>query len=212
MSTIGIAIPCYEPHHNLLYRLFDSIAAQTRKPDRIVVSCSSWKIDTRKEHVYNGIPITIVYAKRNIVQAENRNIAARLLNTDIISFIDADDVMHPRRLEYILRGFQETKCDAIVHNYQHVHRSTQTPYEAEDELVFSPYPIVKNPDQPGCMSAGDVPFHHAHISVTRGVFARFQYPIEHRYYRIEDSVYVATLFANEVDIRHIANKLSQYMY
>lgn len=212
MITIGVAIPCYQPHHHLLYRLFDSISAQTRKPEKIVVSCSSWNTDTRKDHVYNGIPIIIVYAKRRIVQAENRNIAASLLGTDLVSFIDADDLMHPRRLEYIVKGVQETGCDAIVHNYQYVNQSVPVSFEDENEIELSKYRIIKNPHHNGCMSEGNIAFHHAHITVTRDVFAKFQYPIEQAYYRIEDSVYVATLVANGIDIRHIVNKLSQYMY
>lgn len=212
MATIGIAIPCYEPHHHLLYGLFDSIAAQTRKPDRIVVSCSSWKIDKRKDHVYNGIPITILYAKRRIVQAENRNIAARLLNTDIISFIDADDLMHPKRLEFILAGFEKAGCDVIVHSYQNSKYSRTIPFEEETEVRLTDDVIVKSPSQPGCMfENGEQPFHHAHIGITREAFSKFQYPIEQRYYRIEDSVYLATLLQNGMKIRYLDNKLSQYM-
>lgn len=212
-TTIGVAIPCYKPHHSYLYRLFDSIADQTHKPNKVVVSCSSWDADTVREYLYRGISITIIYSKRRIVQAENRNISASMLGTDILSFIDADDLMHPRRIEFILKAFSTSDCESIVHNYQYVPHGTSIPYEDETELKLSEDVFVKNPNQPGCITYPvEKPFHHAHLAVSKDVFARFQYPIQEQYYRIEDSVYLATLLANGVRIRYLENKLSQYMY
>jgi hypothetical protein len=213
MPTIGVAIPCYEPHHHYINGLIDNMIGQTRKPDRVVISCSSWSSDDRKDMVCGGIPVTILYWRRRIVQAENRNIAARELGTDIITFIDADDVMHPRRLEFILEGFDKAKCDVIVHNYQFVKEGSGVPCEVEDELKLTDDIIIKNPTQPGCRTQGiEKPFHHAHIGIMKEVFSKFQYPIEERYYRIEDSVYLATLLQNGMNIRYLNNKLSQYMY
>lgn len=210
MPTIGVAIPCYKPHHSHLYRLIDSIAGQTHRPDKVVVSCSSWDIDATKHHIYDGIPITIVYSKRVIFQAENRNIAAGLLATDLISFIDADDVMHPRRLEYVLRAFQEASCDAVVHNYQYI--SAPEPYTNEDEFSFCRSKVMKNPTHLGCITEGEEALHHAHVTVTKDVFAKFQYPIDPGYYRIEDAVYLGWLVEQGVNVRYISNKLSQYFH
>jgi hypothetical protein len=208
--TIGIAIPCYKPHHHLLNALFDSIAEQTHRPDKVVVSCSSWDYDGTRDLMIGDIPVTIVYAQRHIVQAENRNIAARLLGTDIISFIDADDRMHPRRLEYVLRAFQETECDGVVHNYQRVKHGSATPYGPEDEYICASGHVLKNPTALGCIVAEDKDIHHAHVSVTRDVFSRFQYPVGGHFYRIEDAVYLGTLVENGLAIRYLDNKLSQY--
>jgi glycosyltransferase involved in cell wall biosynthesis len=185
---------------------------QTRKPDRVVISCSSWNNDTRKEIVCSGIPVTVLYWKRTIVQAENRNIAAQELGTDIISFIDADDLMHPRRLEFILEAFERVQCDVIVHSYQDAKYGRILPFEEESELKLTDDVLVKKPTRPGCMfENGQQPFHHAHIGITKKAFSRFQYPIEEQYYRIEDAVYLATLLQNGVRIRYLDNKLSQYM-
>jgi hypothetical protein len=210
--TIGVAIPCYKPHHHFLNQMFDSIAAQTRRPDRVVVSCSSWDYDGTRELMVRDIPVTIVYAARRIVQAENRNIAAGLLGTDIITFIDADDLMHPRRLEYIVRAFEETGCDGVVHNYEWVAHGEHVPYESEDQFACDEHLVTKHPVGVGGMTHGDLPLHHAHVSVTRGVFSRFRYPTEEQYYRMEDSVYVATLLQNGVAIRYLRNKLSHYRH
>lgn len=209
-KSIGVAIPCYEPHHHFINGLIDNAIAQTRKPDRVVISCSSWKQDARKDMLCNGIPVTVLYWKRRIVQAENRNIAATELRTDYVTFIDADDIMHPRRIEYILKAFQETNCDAVVHDYHYVKRSLTTPFDNE-EYNCTNCKLVPNPDQPGCMIEGHQ-FHHAHVSVTNDVFQKLQFPIDEKYYRIEDSVYIRSLLENGVDIQHLSNKLSQYRY
>lgn len=49
--------------------------------------------------------------------ATNRNIAAKMLDTDIISYIDADDQMHFQRLEIIEKAFVENDIDLFLHNY-----------------------------------------------------------------------------------------------
>lgn len=213
MPTIGLAIPCYEPHHHFINGLIDNAIAQTRRPDKIVISCSSWSENTKRKLVCGGIPITILYWKRAIVQAENRNIAANELKTDFITFLDADDLMHPRRIEYMLRAFQESKCDVVVHDYQWVKEGSDTPYADEPQMKLTDNIILKSPDQPGCiLEDGSQPFHHAHIGITKEAFSKIQYPIDERFYRIEDSLYLRMLLENQMKIRHLANKLSQYTY
>ena len=213
MPTIGLAVPCYEPHHNYINGLVDNVIAQTRRPDRVIISCSSWHEDSRREMICGGIPITILYWKRPIVQAENRNIAARELGTDIITFLDADDLMHPRRLEYMLRAFEESKCDVIVHDYQWIKEGSNIPFADEPVMNLTDHVIVKKPYEVGCMlEDGSQPFHHAHLGITREAFSKIQFPMQERFYRIEDSVYMEMLLKGQMKIRHLANKLSQYTY
>ena len=209
--SIGVAIPCYEPHHKYLSGLLESIANQTRRPDKIVISCSSWPYDGRVDTSYKDIPLTILYWSRMVIQAENRNIAASELDTEYISFFDADDLMHPRRIEYILKTFQQTKCQAIVHSYERIERSLVVPFEDNDELIISEKEVVKAPNAIG-VCVEDLPIHHAHISITRDVFTRYTFDENPYMYRIEDSVYAATLVHNAIRIKYIANKLSHFMY
>lgn len=215
MASIGIAIPCYEPHHVYIRQVLDSIANQTQKPNKVVISCSSWPYDGRVDTEYKGIPLTILYWARRIVQAENRNLAASELNTDYISFFDADDLMHPRRIEYILKAFDEAKCDVIVHDYQYTMRNSDDPFIEYDALDITQRIVIKNPIQPGCMLDDEnqyQPFHHAHLTVKKYVFDMIRYPEDDCYYRVEDSVYLAMLLGTGFCIRHVGNKLSQYMY
>ena len=106
MHTIGIVIPCYKPHIGLLKRVLDSIEKQTKKPDMVIVSCSSSEpsdIPYTQEDYSFPFKIYTHKEKKNI--SENKNFGTRLINTDIVTYFDADDIMHPQRIEIIYNGF-----------------------------------------------------------------------------------------------------------
>ena len=102
---IGVAIPCFIKHIPQCLQLLDALEYQTRRPDEVVVSCSSTAEFPHKEYSY---PIKILVTEKKQNTSTNRNCAARELQTDIICFFDADDEMHPQRLEVIERSFQST--------------------------------------------------------------------------------------------------------
>jgi glycosyltransferase involved in cell wall biosynthesis len=106
MVTVGVAICCYNGHLPKLKRLFDSIERQTRQPDDVVVSCSSTTLQevTYRRDMYTFPFRILIHAERKSA-AENRNYAAGQLQTDVVSFFDADDIMHPQRLAIIADAF-----------------------------------------------------------------------------------------------------------
>ena len=113
---IGVAIPCYYGHISNLINLLDSIQSQSILPDKVVVSCSSTSIfENNKKYSF---PLRIIVTKERKNAAQNRNIAAAQLDTmDLITFIDADDIMHPQRIEVLLLVIQNYNSDIILHNY-----------------------------------------------------------------------------------------------
>ena len=117
--TIGVAICCYKGHLPHLKRLFDSIERQTRKPDQVVISCSSTALEdvVYRRSMYS-FPFTFVIHKGKKNAAQNRNTAAELLNTDIVSFFDADDIMHPQRLSVIVDCFEQQDTQIVLHNIE----------------------------------------------------------------------------------------------
>jgi glycosyltransferase involved in cell wall biosynthesis len=115
---IGVAIPCFDKHLPYLFLLLDSIETQTLMPDKVCVSCSSTDVfpPSRKY----SFPLEIVLTKEKHNAAQNRNIAMdRLREMDYISFMDADDIMHPQRIEVLRNVFEDHNCQMILHNYQH---------------------------------------------------------------------------------------------
>ena len=117
---IGIAICCYKGHIVALQRLLDSIQQQTRLPDRVVVSCSS-STDTDISFALDAysFPLHIITHTEYKNAAQNRNIAALHLlkhGIDVLSFFDADDVMHPQRVEIIHDCFSKYDIKLLLHN------------------------------------------------------------------------------------------------
>lgn len=131
--TIGVAIPCYQGHLSALEHLLESIERQSRKPDMVVVSCSSAvsHVNPYSSRKYS-FPYVIVFHSEKKNAAENRNIAASYLTTDIITFIDADDTMHPQRLAVVETCFTKYRHIAIlIHNCK---MDSNEPFEHYDNL------------------------------------------------------------------------------
>lgn len=125
MTRIGVAVCAYKGHIPHLKRLFASIAQQTRLPDQVVVSCSSCtdeEIPYRQDMFPFPFRIVTVAEKQNCAQNRNRAASHLAPSVDIISFMDADDEMHPRRLEAMeeaFRLFPQTKI--FLHNTHIAH-------------------------------------------------------------------------------------------
>jgi hypothetical protein len=193
MSKLGVAIPCYVYHLPKLCFLFDSIANQTVKPDHVVVSCSS----TNSDHPYvqkllsKYLPLfnlVILTTKDRKNASENRNIASRYLielQVDIISYIDADDMMCSQRLEFIKSIFEKTDSLIVLHSYI---------YDKKDErlsdLQFDYGKLVRDPS--GCalhIENYSNMIHHAHSSIRSDVFRNIQFRESVEFNRREDSVF-----------------------
>lgn len=194
MLTIGIAVPCYGPHVARLPRLLDSIAQQTLPPARVVIESSATSPDAIA-HLLDGWPFALEInthpERRNA--AQNRNAAARRLSTDLISYIDADDAMHPQRLEIIVDTATQTGAEVILHG-------CQTPADPQFHQDFHahprPWPVTINPAGEK-RPAGHTRYQpvHGHVTVSRRLAHRFSQPENLTFERREDSEFVDVLVA-----------------
>lgn len=215
---IGVAIPCYSGHHGYLQSLLENIASSTHRPDKIAISCSSWTTNGRVLGDFQGIPVEIVYSTERLNPAQNRNQAARCLTTDLISFLDADDLMHPRRLEFLVKAFEDhPDVYAVYHGYSWEPRARRSePFWEEPEACPLSAAMVKDPKAVGIMVETTPPnlyeHHHAHVTVRDRLWKVFQFDENWAQNRKEDSVYGATLVANDVKCMYLHNKLSRYFY
>ena len=208
---IGVAIPCYVGHIDKLRNLLDSIDNQTRLPDKVVVSCSS-TIDHQVFPNYK-FPFEIVYDEAKKNTAQNRNIAAeRLLDNDIISFIDADDIMHPQRIEFIERAF-EGGADIVLHNFENYENDTNV----KSMPLFDTCNIYYNTmHRSGGMivhkktDIGDI--HHAQVCVTTNIYCYIKFNESEEYVTKADCVFCWYVFSLEgITDAYISNKLSAYI-
>jgi glycosyltransferase involved in cell wall biosynthesis len=208
---IGVAIPCFINHIERCYELLDSINNQTRLPDQVVISCSSSKATDFVQKDYK-FPLVVVTTEVRQNAALNRYIAASKLQTDIICFFDADDLMHPQRLEALDTAFQNS-VDIVLHNYM-FEKECLTPFPVLSTFDIQ-YNILKQ-----CYS-GCITFHqndrnyrlaHGHVSVTRAVFDRVKFPVESEYETREDCVFCHRIFGlPSIRSGYIPYPLSKYI-
>lgn len=116
-ARIGVAIPCTKKDLKYLEHCLFSIKKQKRLPDYVAVSVSEVERDPIIEEC--PFPVEFITHESKKDAAQNRNAAGNYLRdkVDIISYFDVDDVMHPERLSEIVRVFENSDADCILHNY-----------------------------------------------------------------------------------------------
>jgi len=206
---LGIAIPCFNKHISQLLTLLMTIEGQTRKPDAVSISCSSTKSIEFPELKGYSFPIQLSLFEGRKNTAENRNIAFKqFADMDAISFFDADDLMHPQRLEFIELALNKG-ADIVLHNYTMEDAKQFELYETAN-IIYDQ--LARAPS--GCAILkiqGDAPIHHSQVTVRRAVLNRVQFNEERSYERREDSIFCGQVLALP-DIRnaYISEQLSYY--
>ncbi len=208
--SVGVAIPCYKRHIPHLARLLTSLTYQTCLPNKVVVSCSSSTIeDFQGFPAEFPFPVEIKVHKERRNAAENRNLAAKLLDTDIVSFFDADDTMHPQRLQAIQEAFTKFQTNIVLHSYTEESPTALLPY---DYFYFIPGKLRRAPT--GCAILSDdwsAPIHHAHASVHRSVLQTIQFREDASSERKEDSLFCGDVLEQSPDTNvYISQPMSYY--
>ncbi len=209
---IGVAIPCYKYHIDVLKRCLDSIEAQTRKPDQVVVSCSSCQENELPRFSYS-YPLTILTHPERKNAAENRNLAAKELvgSCDILSFFDCDDVMHPQRLQCIEEQFETHRCDIVLHNFW-LDEECLKPFETYTQFKTEQNVLRKAPT--GCAiveGRWHLRIHHSQVSISSFVFGRVQFKEDPGNERREDSIFCGDVLSMPgVQSVYVHTPLSKY--
>lgn len=181
---IGVCIPCHADHLHVLLNCLQSIREQTRPPDAVVVSVSS-------ATTCHALPCTAIVRSELTCAGENRNIAARSIadTVDVLTFIDADDLMHPRRIEMIEKHFTEYEG---LHYLVHSFVMDGMWSEITGQLRVNPFTGVRRIDGDTCgrVTGEELPpFSNGHISCRSAAWK--ENPMLERYGNGEDSEYTA---------------------
>lgn len=171
----------------------------------MIVSSSSCEPSDAPVLAQYPFPVTLILHRERKNAAQNRNIAMKLATADIISFIDADDIMMPRRLEAVRTAFLHG-ATFVVHNFTY---NLGTCDEGE------PFEIDYNALQNAGlglvhMRNHGIPLHHAQSSVARDIIQAVKYREDACYERREDSVFCSDVIIRGCTTAYIANQLSIY--
>ncbi|SFN30398.1 Peptidoglycan biosynthesis protein MviN/MurJ, putative lipid II flippase [Formivibrio citricus] len=103
LNKVCVIIPCYRDSATLA-RALDSVRAQTHPVDEIIVVNDNSPETEAIEAVLQAYPeVTYVKNPENVGLAATRNNGVRVAKSEIISFLDADDELHPQKIEFQLR-------------------------------------------------------------------------------------------------------------
>lgn len=99
---ISVVIPTYNAAH-LVVDAIDSVLAQTAPADEIIVIDDGSADNTSAALARYGDRLRYIVQK-NAGASSARNHGVQLAQGDYVAFLDADDVWHPRRLEFQLKA------------------------------------------------------------------------------------------------------------
>ena len=219
---MGVAIPAYFGHIEPLINLLDSIQNQTIIPEKVVVSCSSTKetdfdffSEKSKHYSFN---LQIITSEEKKCAAQNRNIAASSLSDmDYITFIDADDIMHPQRIEILLKVFQDNDSDIILHNFLDCEIYDNDLFKKIENKNFNIRINSLARCYSGCITHKNHNYilinkiHHGHVSIKQYIFDIVQFPEEPEFYTKEDCIFCYRVFSlPNIKDSYIVNELTYY--
>ena len=108
----------------------------------IVISISSCLVNHGLDISGSAIPTTVITTPKKLFAGANRNIAAAEAvkqGATHLSFFDADDLMHPQRLECIEHAFNTTPdLTGLIHSYLVAQKKDMAIYKGEKEIPWEP--------------------------------------------------------------------------
>ena len=108
-TTISIGVPAIFQDMNTLQDLIDSVEKQTVMPDEIVIymtGVGSSKVSTTFRQI-TDVPIRIFTETEQKMSGYSRNRVMEQATSEFVMFLDADDLMHPRRVEMVKENLKK---------------------------------------------------------------------------------------------------------
>ena len=110
---VTVVIPCYDKHFQFLMKRLVELYTNSNKPEQVIISLNGCKNieETRIKNLENKFSqyfkdLTIIKNDERIPRPEARNLTLDYIKNDIICLCDADDVIHPQRIEITKYFFQ----------------------------------------------------------------------------------------------------------
>ena len=206
---IAVVIPSYSGDLDKIPNMLKSISEQTRHPDLVILRISA--MDTTP--IYETpFPLTVLSVSNTQSAAQNRNAGAIAVpkDYDIISFFDSDDWMHPRRIEFLERAFQEP-VDVVLHN---AILKREEEFDGWPNVSYSFYTNCCFLNNERCYIEidGTQRLHASgHVSIRRVIVDDVLFPASSSTIGMEDTLYLTNLHTLGFRFGFIDAQLSLYM-
>jgi hypothetical protein len=211
---IGVAIPYYYSDIQKLYDLLDSIEKQTMLPDKVVVSTSSTSNFIFNKIYYFTLEFVVNEDEENV--AKNRNLAAsKLEDMDYITFIEPCDIMHPQRIEILLKCFDDYESDIILHNYfEPTDGTIEGFFENIEEINIRNQKLEQYIS--GCITHsypnnGSIvdKIHHGNVTIKQKIFEIVKFPEQDKFIGKENCIFCfIALSLPNIKNAYIQNKIT----
>lgn len=201
-NIVTVGIPCIPKHVQHLNELIKNINNQELLPKEIIISLSESNDEDGKdlEKTLNNIsisPIRVITSVDKKYAGENRNICGKYCNTEVISFIDSDDLMCSSRIRVLDELYSLLKYDVLFHNYtiSESKCSNDYGYINNKEITNKQYLSNNTTDETKVVHLKDIA--HGHLTIKTDMLNK--YPIDINGYG-EDARYLHKLFKNNLDV------------
>ena len=108
--TISVVIPTAD-RGALLQRSLDCVLAQTTAAAEIIL-VDNGREDAHTQNLYERV--RVIRTAPRIGPGRARNIGAQAASSELVAFLDDDDLWQPDYLERVIERFQETAADAVL--------------------------------------------------------------------------------------------------
>jgi len=179
-NTVCLFVTSYQGDAHFISEFLHSCVTQTEAPDEFIVFCSGANPEVVDSIVLEEsgktVPVRLVSVKDTCTAGTARNMALEFSSSDIISFCDVDDFMHPQRMEAVRHVFDNNDVDLFVHNYVKGYRGKQTltPPKKIDDLNSDLYEILEH-DKNSTNLIAKYAIAHGPCSVKRDVLKAIKY-------------------------------------
>lgn len=165
-APVSVVIPAYCAKATILEAI-ESVAAQTLRPQEVIVvddksgDGTASYVETLAGNYAQGW-LQVLPLDKNVGAASARNAGWDGASGAFIAFLDADDVWHPRKIEYqfqYLRDHPDVSLCGHAFRFDHGDGDTDEPFQDRMPETISPLRLIlKNPFvTPSVMLRADIP-------------------------------------------------------
>jgi glycosyltransferase involved in cell wall biosynthesis len=121
---ISVVIPCYDKHFLYLSKRMVELQTSTNKPDEVIISLNGCKnidhkkielLENRCKQIFTNF--LIIKNEERVPRPEARNLTYDYITSDIICLCDADDRIHPQRIEITKYFFEKYNISHLLNSY-----------------------------------------------------------------------------------------------